>query len=730
MQRGALRWAGGRRLASALLTVAGAALLLLGAILLYAREEVFDSDAFADHAAQSLRDERVRVALAERIVDKVIDRGPDELINARPLLTSAVIGGLDSRPFRFAFRQGIRKLHRVWFSRDRDELVLTITDPGDLVADAVRSVSPELAEKVPTDIGDRVTELTDSDVAIESVRIAEDVRLLGVLVPLAGLLCLAGAVAVAPDRRRALVGVSAAAAAAAAVGFVALLVGRSLVLDQFQDDAVHDAFAAAWDSFLGGLRTWFVGAGATAVLVAAAVSAARPLDLAEPVRRLARLARETPKSTAGRLARAGLALAAGLFVVLKPGLALEVAAVLVGLYLLFLALGELLLVVAPPPREPKPAARRGPFWRRASPRATAVAAIALAGAAAIVAALALGGGKEPPSRPAGPIEVCNGYPELCDRRVNDVAFPAAHNAMSAASDDFIAPNQKTGIREQLDRGVRALLIDAHYGIKRTRGPVLTDIERERTRRGKITETVAEQFGPGAAKRVGQIVQRFARRGGEGRPGTYLCHVVCELGAIELVKALTWVREFLDTHPDEFVVVFIEDYISPQDVKRAFEDSGLVRYAHVQPRDEPLPTLRELIRQDKRVLVLAENDSGEGSIRWYHDGFELSQETPFTFHSAEELDDYRISCEPNRGGTDGPLFLLNHWVEKLPRSPDLGAQVNSYELLLRRARRCKRRRELLPSLVAVDFYDQGDLFEVTTKLNGLPRTSEPSYRKTG
>jgi hypothetical protein len=127
--------------------------------------------------------------------------------------------------------------------------------------------------------------------------------------------------------------------------------------------------------------------------------------------------------------------------------------------------------------------------------------------------------------------------------------------------------------------------------------------------------------------------------------------------------------------------------------------------------------------------MAENDNGDGSIPWYHDGFELMQETPYTFKSAQELSDAK-SCQPNRGGTDGPLFQFNHWVEKLPRSPDLGEQVNSYDFLLDRARECKQRRGLLPNLIAVDFYDEGDVFEASRKLNRLPRDEKPQVRETG
>jgi hypothetical protein len=205
--------------------------------------------------------------------------------------------------------------------------------------------------------------------------------------------------------------------------------------------------------------------------------------------------------------------------------------------------------------------------------------------------------------------------------------------------------------------------------------------------------------------------------------------VCELGAIDLTETLSNVRKFLDTHPDEFLVIVIEDYIDPEDVDAAFKDSGLVRYAYIHERDTPFPALRELIESDRRVLVMAEKDNGGGSIPWYHDGFELMQETPYTFHSADELA-AAASCKPNRGGVGGPLFQFNHWVEKLPRSPSLGAQVNDPEFLLRRARECRHRRDLIPNLIAVDFYNEGDVFEAARRLNRLPANAEPEVRETG
>ena len=128
--------------------------------------------------------------------------------------------------------------------------------------------------------------------------------------------------------------------------------------------------------------------------------------------------------------------------------------------------------------------------------------------------------------------------------------------------------------------------------------------------------------------------------------------------------------------------------------------------------------------------MAERNGGDGEFPWYFEGFELTQENPFTFHSVAELKDFNYACSPNRGDGSNPLFQLNHWIEKLPRSPDTAAKVNAFEFLKRGARECERRRGLTPNIVAVDYYDKGDLEEVTRVLNGIPRDGKPSYRQTG
>ena len=50
-------------------------------------------------------------------------------------------------------------------------------------------------------------------------------------------------------------------------------------------------------------------------------------------------------------------------------------------------------------------------------------------------------------------------------------------------------------------------------------------------------------------------------------------------------------------------------------------------------------------------------------------------------------------------------------------------MNAYDVLMARAEQCMQERRLLPTIVAVDFYDQGDLLKVAQDLN--ERRPEPA-----
>jgi hypothetical protein len=198
---------------------------------------------------------------------------------------------------------------------------------------------------------------------------------------------------------------------------------------------------------------------------------------------------------------------------------------------------------------------------------------------------------------------------------------------------------------------------------------------------------------------------------EDRREIYLCHGFCELGAYELKPVLGEIRDFLVENPGEVLILIIEDYISPQDLASAFEQSGLKELVFVG-HASPWPALRELVASGQRVIVFIE--SGKPEVPWLRPAFEHFQETPYSFRKPEEL-----SCRPNRGGTNGSLFLVNHWIETTPAPRPSNAEVvNRYDFLLDRARRCSDERGRKVNVLAVDFYGSGDLVKVVETLNGV------------
>jgi hypothetical protein len=160
-----------------------------------------------------------------------------------------------------------------------------------------------------------------------------------------------------------------------------------------------------------------------------------------------------------------------------------------------------------------------------------------------------------------------------------------------------------------------------------------------------------------------------------------------------------------------VVVVIQDAITPEGTETAFEESGLISMVYAHEEGQPWPTLGEMIDKNQRVVVMAEE--GGPPPAWYHHVWDYTKETPYSFHDPEEM-----SCEPNRGTEEGEFFLLNHWIERASPSRLDSAQLNEYQFLLDRAQECAEERGQVPNFVAVNFYLNGDLFDVVDELNGV------------
>ena len=702
---------------SRVLAVLASATLFVAVIVGYADRAIFNADQFADRATDALRDDRLRNVVADEVTDDLVLSADSDLLAARPVIESVVAAIVGSDAFTGLFHAAARDLHRAVFERDQDTATLTIADAATLVRAALRALSPGLANQIDSDTRVQLLDNDIGPVTGDLARLAEGVRLLTVIAFLVALALAAGAVWGSPDRRRTATDLG---IGMAAVGVAVVLVyagGRSAVLGSFDDPSGRDAAAAVWDSFLADLaRAGWVLALAGAVVAAAAASLIRPVEIDEPLRRLGRALMREPEAGWARALR-GLGLVAlGVVVLVEREAVVHLALTLIGAYLVYAGVVVLLrLIYRPPVEAPEPA--RAPRGRR-----LAVAAIAALLVAGSVTAFAATGGTSAPEPEQ--VATCNGSLELCDRALSKVVLPATHNSMSAPLPGWFSSEHQQPIPNQLEAGVRGLLVDSHYGDKLADGRVRTDFTSREDLEKAVEQDAVSDDAVAAANRIRDRIG-FS---GKGKRGMYLCHTFCELGATPLGTALGWINEFMVAHPGEVLVVVNQDYVEPAEFVAAVGEAGLADLAYAGPITATTPTLREMIDSGRRIVFLAENDAGAAS--WYRPAYKaLVEETPYTFKSAAALTDpsgLDRTCRPNRGPAEGaPLFLMNHWVSTDPfPKPSDAKKVNARKPLLARVRACARVRGRLPGLVAVNFSELGDVFGVVDALNDDPRRYTP------
>ncbi|WP_028065514.1 hypothetical protein [Solirubrobacter soli] len=677
-----------RRAASWVLAGLAAAALTIAVVALFAQRNVFDADGFADRTDQTLQSPAVSADLARRLSDAAVEAYPD-LVAVRPLVTSAAEGVVTSPAFRSLVRAAARDVHRSVFDRDASTVTLTVVDAGVLLNEAIGHLRPDLATRVPYNVRIALTGAAER-ATVDALDVAERIRVLALVSLLAAVLLGAAAILVAPRRREAVIHVGAAIAAVAGVAALAATLGPRALGD--------DALRAVAETWLDPLAAWLWGLfGCGLVIALAAGSVLQPVVVLPSLRRAADAVVRTPERPWLRVVRAVAAIALGIAAVVEPLALLEILVAFGGLLLVVYGLSELLRLVG---GAPEPRIR----VRRRVPRIAALATLLIGGLA--VTAFAVGGSPKPVR-----VGRCNGEAALCDKRLNDVVFVGTHNSMSADNEPgWLFAAQDAGIERQLDDGVRALLVDTHYGFATPRG-VATDLDRDSKSREKVVSELGDRFVDTAQ----QLRTRIGYTGDEPRD-IFLCHAFCEVGATRALDAFKGVHEWLLAHPEEVLILSIEDDTDAADTEKLIVDSGLIREVYTGPAKPPWPTLREMIDRDQRVLVLIENEPA--AAPWMHKQDEVAQETPYRFNNVAELA-APTTCEPNRGGTKGSLLLVNHWVDTSPAPrKTIAREVNAAGFLGPRLDRCKRERKLEPTIVAVDFYRQGDVFATVKRLNAV------------
>ncbi|HEX9165771.1 MAG TPA: hypothetical protein VF862_07650 [Gemmatimonadales bacterium] len=695
--------------------IIGTIALILSALSQVLVRSVYLKDSFADRTAGSLQDPGVREFVADRVTDALIGQKPD-LVAVRPFVLSAVHGLVGTRPFEGLVRQAAGKVHDVVFSEGVERVVIALPDVGVLVREVLGRASPALAEKIPSTVTQSLATVSEGKISalvVRLLRLGLQLRLQALAVFLLGIFLLGLSIWYSPDRRRGTAHAGVALSIAGGLLLALVPVTRLILGMVVKDPLTAGAAEGLASAYLGATRGWgftYLGVGLIAAAGGAPLLARfRPLDV---LRGIGPRLLTPPVRLLPRLGWALVMLGLGIAVVLNPTVVAAGIAALGGLALAYAGIRELFAMleqwVASVPALETVARRRG--WS-----APALASILLVAAAGLVWVLL----RKPTAELVAPtvVTICNGSAVLCDRRVDEVVFPAAHNAQSNVdSPDWMFPHHQAGIQTMLRDGVRALAIDIHYGFAGG-SRIKTDLAGLSA--AKLTEAVGEE-----AAQIAERIRNTLVGADEGKRDLYFCHGFCELGAYDPRPSFRAIREFMVANPDEVIILIIEDYVTPEDLGRLFEEAELTGLVFQGPAPAQWPTLRELITSNQRLIVFTER--GTPGVPWLLPTLGNIQETPYTFKTPEDF-----SCRPNRGDTTGSLFLINHWLETTPSpKPSNAAIVNAHDVLLARARECQRERKKLPNILMVDFYRTGDLVGVVAELNGAAEGGKTAGRQGG
>ncbi|MSX03086.1 MAG: hypothetical protein F2813_08005 [Actinobacteria bacterium] len=288
--------------------------------------------------------------------------------------------------------------------------------------------------------------------------------------------------------------------------------------------------------------------------------------------------------------------------------------------------------------------------------------------------------------------LCNGSAKLCSKTLDKVVLAGSHNAMSSKSLGWSIPNHEIPMSTQMKRGIRAMLIDIHYGKPATR-------------------IVAGQ------------PKAYVHSVGPDDPDRrlYLCHAICDIGATPLVEGLGEITKFLKSHPREVMAFVNEDGVRPSDFAQAVSQSGLQKYVYLGSMTT-FPTLSKMIKSGQRAVMMSE--SSTAPISWYWRAYDGPlQETPYSFATTDLLTapaQLPISCRANRGIEGSPLFLMNHFITRPPgisRSAD-AVVVNTKAAIVNRAKACRTVRGKMPTIIAVNNVEVGDVVGAAKTLNAL------------
>ena len=295
------RW---RRVLAWVALVLGCLVLLIANVALFARILIFDTDTFADTLAPEHPDEEVIAGVADTLSDRIVtataveDRIQELTPRDNALVAATVADAAEniidntvrtvmrSDRFRDLWREVVERAHGRFVALiegdDREPVTLDLRPAVERVDQSLEDRGIDLIDDATVDQVGEVVALRRSQ--IEDVRETLDlVRRLVVVLPIVGLVLIAAAVALAPDRRRMLARAGVGIVVAMVLTAVALRITRRAITNRVEVEERRQAVESLWGRLF---ETLFQQ---TAALVALGLVVALGAWLAGPSRLAVRL---------------------------------------------------------------------------------------------------------------------------------------------------------------------------------------------------------------------------------------------------------------------------------------------------------------------------------------------------------------------------------------------------------------------------------------------------------
>lgn len=267
-------------------------------------------------------------------------------------------------------------------------------------------------------------------------------------------------------------------------------------------------------------------------------------------------------------------------------------------------------------------------------------------------------------------DCCNGVPGLCGLKPDDILFATLHNAQATVEDGWLfAGNHEFSLERALLAGYRGINVDVG----------MCD---------------------------GQV---------------QLIHGMCNLGTRNPSEVWTNITRFLNNNPREVIIMPIE-IVSQDDQEKVTLDALHATmpqefldllYAHDPTTD--FPTLQELIDLEKRILLFhyaGDSCSTVTCPSGFHEWFYYAAETKFENPSVDD-----VSCTVERGSNgQGYFYAINDFVSDPLPSKSAAETLNAKTYLENLIQSCSKIESRDVNLVLIDFWEMGDLVEVTQRHN--------------